>query len=549
MQHSDQKRVNFFLSGFQKSGTTWLHRCLRDHPEVYVPEEDEVHYFDIHHHSGTDYYQPHYDEWAGEPLIGDTTSSYMRHPEVAERIHHYNPQAKIIATVRNPVDRAFSHYWHEKKKAKIQFEFEEWHSNYDLFESWIATGFYSMHLDRFEKLFGRENMLVLVQEEMLENPKAALQSVFSFLGVDSEFECPHALRKVNVAPPSRAGQPKTEYERGMKPESRDELEKVFRDETKRLEDWLGRPIEVWKSKPQNNGQNVSSVPKSPPYHCGYLHRVLPQKPKFGSDRRNTITSDDFTARMEKLACRGSFISCSSLADQMAAGRPVFETSLAISFDDGYRDNLLHALPILEKLEIPATVFITAGYVQGTVVPYEIILGQFLQDATSIDMSSIKPGTVIQLDQSNREAVYEELRKAFKFRPHAERMQFLKQIGAGSLLDAWNPADTFLSEDEVKTLASHPLIEIGAHTTSHETLAPLDSQSLVRELRDSKIYLENLLGIPVDLLAYPYGNFNGNVQLAARACGYRAAFTTEYAANQQPGSDPILEIPRLNLGES
>jgi hypothetical protein len=268
--------VDFFLVGCQKSATTWLHRCFREHPDIFVPEEDELHYFDIHYDRGDDWYQHYYHESLGEKRLGDTTSSYIRSPYVPRRIADYNPDAQIIVSLRNPVERAFSHYWHERKKKKIAFEFEEIFSNYDLFESWIATGFYDEHLKRYYDHFDENQVLVLIFEDLREDSSSFIREVFSFLGVDPEFQ-PSVLDQtvnsawyrlfgadrfkekainvltepINVLSNSAAARmrdyfrPESEYERGMDAETRSRLQSIYRPHVSALEDQLGRSLKNW----------------------------------------------------------------------------------------------------------------------------------------------------------------------------------------------------------------------------------------------------------------------------------------------------------------
>ncbi|MEL6493217.1 MAG: sulfotransferase domain-containing protein, partial [Cyanobacteria bacterium J06621_3] len=144
---------NFFLAGCQKTGSTWIHQCFREHPEIYVPQDDAIHYFTINYYKGLSWYQQYYQEQLNETMIGDTTPSYIRDPFVPRRIFNYCADAKIIITLRNPIDRAFSHYWHEKKKKKIAFDFSEVIRNYDLYQNWIVPGFYYEHLQKFYEWF------------------------------------------------------------------------------------------------------------------------------------------------------------------------------------------------------------------------------------------------------------------------------------------------------------------------------------------------------------------------------------------------------------
>lgn len=189
----------FFLAGFQKCATTWLHRCLEEHPQIFVPNVDMVHYYDMNYHRGRDWYEKFYQSYNQEQMRGDTTVSYARSELAIKRIAKTNSNAKIILSLRNPITRAFSHYWHEKKKGKIQFGFQEIFENYDLFSDWIETGFYSIAIKRVKKYFSEVKLYILLFDDIEADPKTAIQKFYEFLCVDSDFEPTYLTKKVNVA--------------------------------------------------------------------------------------------------------------------------------------------------------------------------------------------------------------------------------------------------------------------------------------------------------------------------------------------------------------
>jgi hypothetical protein len=190
-----------------------------------------------------------------------------------------NPDAKIICSLRNPVDRAFSHYWHEKKKGKIAFDFEEVLENYDLFSSWIEPAFYARHLQRYLEHFDREQLLCLPFRLLKEDDEAFLQRILEFIEVDSSFRPTWLGKKVNEAGGRRTvanavwlrirlrlrriGQDRLvktieespvigslvrdrdEYERGMKKEVREELLEICEPEIQRTEELLDISLSHW----------------------------------------------------------------------------------------------------------------------------------------------------------------------------------------------------------------------------------------------------------------------------------------------------------------
>jgi hypothetical protein len=193
------KPVDIFHIGPQKSGTTWIYRCLTEHPEIACPPSDSIHYFDMFYSKGRDWYAAFFREAREGQKLFDPTPSYIRSPWAARRIAEENRDAKIIICLRNPVERAFSHFWHERKKKKYNFDFSEVLRNYDLFSSLLEPGFYAEHIERYLGHFPREQILCQLFDELREDPEAFLVQLLRFLGVDDGLKPSVLRRKVNVA--------------------------------------------------------------------------------------------------------------------------------------------------------------------------------------------------------------------------------------------------------------------------------------------------------------------------------------------------------------
>jgi hypothetical protein len=196
-------RVDIFHIGPQKCGTTWVYRCLKEHPQIACPDTDAVHFFDMHFAKGEAWLDAHYPDARPDQKRFEPTPSYIRSPFAAERIHAHNPDARIICCLRHPLERAFSHYWHEKKKGKIRHTFAEGLDNYDLFESWVATGFYARHLERYLGHFRREQILVQWFHDLESDPESFFRNLCGFAGIDPDFRPSLLHRRVNPAVSAR----------------------------------------------------------------------------------------------------------------------------------------------------------------------------------------------------------------------------------------------------------------------------------------------------------------------------------------------------------
>ena len=188
---------NLFLGGAQKSGTTALHRFLEKHPEVYTPpDRQEIHFFDeeASYARGLDGYRSLFAGAAGRPVVFQTSPLYLFDPKVPERIHRACPDARHLFILRQPVDRAYSHYWHEVRFGRERLSFEAALAAEDerVARSWadrrhysyVARGRYAEQLDRYFRLFGRERVRVVLTDDLRGDLPGVAESLGSFLGLD-----------------------------------------------------------------------------------------------------------------------------------------------------------------------------------------------------------------------------------------------------------------------------------------------------------------------------------------------------------------------------
>ncbi len=249
---------NFFHAGFPKSATTWFHRCLREHPEVFVPDADALHYFTVHFDQGEQWYARHYRNYAGERIVGDTTPSYAGFDWSRRRLAEFNPDARILITLRNPIDRAFSHYFHMKQKRGYPTRFEEALENKaDLFQWLIALGFYGHHLSDLFRYFAREQVCVISYDLLVSDPRTFCGQVFDFLEIDSSFLPSCVNRKVNSATRFQrplgqilrqffcVANPTSEYEVGLAPKTLTRLKEIYRPDIERLQELLNQDFSHW----------------------------------------------------------------------------------------------------------------------------------------------------------------------------------------------------------------------------------------------------------------------------------------------------------------
>lgn len=192
-------KVNFLVIGAQKAGTTALDHYLRQHPDIGMADVKEVHYFDdedvfaqepIDHAS----YEAHFP--GKQALQGETTPIYLWWKPACERIHRYNPDMKLIAVLRNPVDRAFSHWnmefnrGNETRDFRSAVQAELQHPKIDpdrqhrVF-SYLSRSFYAEQIERFQRTFDPHQLLWVKYEDLRDDPLTCLHRIFDHIGVDA----------------------------------------------------------------------------------------------------------------------------------------------------------------------------------------------------------------------------------------------------------------------------------------------------------------------------------------------------------------------------
>jgi Sulfotransferase domain len=251
---------DFLVIGAQKGGTTALYAYLRWHPAVLGPSWKEVSFFDRHYRRGARWYRGQFPNAArialarrrtgSAPRVGEASPSYMFHPLAPERVRALVPGVRLIAILRDPVERAFSHYNHERALGREPLTFEQaiereeartagevermcadpayfshawWNWTY------LARGRYADQLERWLAVFPREQLLALTSEELSARPAEEYARVLAFLGLP-----PHALDSYPRLNTREYGE--------LAPETRRALTAAFSEPNRRLYDLVGRDL-------------------------------------------------------------------------------------------------------------------------------------------------------------------------------------------------------------------------------------------------------------------------------------------------------------------
>lgn len=183
---SDRHLPDFIHAGAQKAGSTWIYQALQEHPEVYMAEKEPVNYFDINYHRGREWYRGQFDGYMGENVVGDESPGYLKHPLAPERVAEILPDTKVVFCLRNPVERAFSQWWHaESYWTNTHFgRNTHHHATADVF---VTPGYYNYHLSRWEEYFDPDQLKVTFFDDFVANNESFIQGIYEYIGVDANF--------------------------------------------------------------------------------------------------------------------------------------------------------------------------------------------------------------------------------------------------------------------------------------------------------------------------------------------------------------------------
>jgi hypothetical protein len=193
-----ERRIDFIVIGVQKAGTTALFDHLADDPAIGLSDTKEVHFFDD---ESRDWAQPDYDayharfDWDRPAMRGEATPIYIYWPGALERIAAYNPKIKLVLMLRDPVERAWSHWrmergrgaetksfaWCIREGRQRLFAAEPWGHHRE--HSYVERGYYGDQVERLFAMFPREQVLMLQADDLRSDPQTVLGRLNAFLGL------------------------------------------------------------------------------------------------------------------------------------------------------------------------------------------------------------------------------------------------------------------------------------------------------------------------------------------------------------------------------
>ena len=208
---------NFIISGFPKCGTTSLHYYLSEHPEIYMPDQKELHFFTNKifseenkgtgdsilaktHIKNLKDYQKCFEKGKNYRIIGETSPSYINHPKLFTKINKTLSNPKIIVLIRDPIKRAHSNYLHLLREQRETLSFDEALKQEETRKAlkYADFWFYKFNSTYYKKISKAidvfSNILIITQEELKLKPNQTIKRVYEFLGAEPEFK-PKSLTK------------------------------------------------------------------------------------------------------------------------------------------------------------------------------------------------------------------------------------------------------------------------------------------------------------------------------------------------------------------
>jgi peptidoglycan/xylan/chitin deacetylase (PgdA/CDA1 family) len=265
-----------------------------------------------------------------------------------------------------------------------------------------------------------------------------------------------------------------------------------------------------------------------------------------------VAEEELDAQMRWLAREHDCLALPDAVDLLHRGK-LPKRAAVVTFDDGYRDNLL-ALPILRQHRVPATIYVTTGAVGRTRTMWWDEQERILGCLSKLELEWRGGRLAWPLEtQDQKAAAFNDLNRIFKSLPPPRQDELIELLRArahdSGSEEPFFADESILSWEDVQTLDREPLITIGAHTVDHFVLSQLPAEELERQLRESRSALEERLGHPVLHFAYPFGgaeHAGGREFAAAAAAGFTSAVTTRPNHWRAASRHALHALPRLAI---
>lgn len=279
------------------------------------------------------------------------------------------------------------------------------------------------------------------------------------------------------------------------------------------------------------------------------HSVVDEEISAYVDPNNSVTVKQFETQLQFLEKHCNVISFATMLAHIQENKPFPERAVVITFDDGYRDNLTLAAPVLEKYKLPATLFLCTGYVERAETQWIDQLYTAFQFRTQHDLKSPSGDKHFNLlGETEMQQAYRTIIQQLLTARLDKRTEILQQVKAQLQPKQEAPGLT-LNWDEVRQLKdNYPQFELGLHTRDHMDLTTLSKTDMETEIKKCQSDYERELSARARFFSYPYGRNNEMIRACAKAAGFDGAVITQPTALVKITTDRYT-LPRLETSAS
>ena len=244
---------------------------------------------------------------------------------------------------------------------------------------------------------------------------------------------------------------------------------------------------------------------------------------------------DFEKQIAHLAKNYKIVTLDEIVDRVR-NRDSIRGRVAITFDDGFKDNYENAYPILKKYNIPATIFLITGYVENGIAPWFIKLRYIFMKTEQTYFQLRSNDEIISYSMRSREekfATSDKVMAYLKDSPDEEKLLLLDRLCKQLVVNEFDGLNNLmLTWDQIKEMSENG-ISFGAHTVNHPVLSRITVEEVEKEIRESKEVIEARIEKPVTAFAYPFGKkteYSNKIIEVLRKFGFKCSVTSEYGTN-------------------
>jgi len=274
------------------------------------------------------------------------------------------------------------------------------------------------------------------------------------------------------------------------------------------------------------------------------HRVCPKKDNWPPE---SLSTQSFERQMEYFCRSYEILPLDKLVQYIQQRKALPEKAVVITFDDGYRDNYLHAYPILKRYKIPATIFLTTGYIEADKLFWWDKLGYIIHHTTVSQLNLDELGNYSLQSELDRFQTSSIVTKRLRKVPEETKNLLIDKLAGICHVEI--PPDLAreltLSWDEIKEMNNNG-VSFGARSVTHPILPNIPLEQARYEIIQSKRAIEERLGKEVTAFSYPNGDFNDRIDRVVRESGYACAVTT--TPNLLASRADPYQLSRIGVGE-